>query len=311
MATRRKTDQELLGQLTAESDGRPVRRIGPWSLKKLAVLLLYFDGFTRACAKAGGGFYIDGFAGPGMCSVRNAPPGTALVWGSPLLALQTQPRFERCIFVEHNRATASVLSERTLASAGRREVHNGDANDLVPRILAEDVPGWAPCLCFLDPEALQLQWSTVRAIALTPGRNTLPELLILFPWSMGAQRLLRTKGDMDPTWETKLDGFFPGSEWREVYRDRLASVIEASEANARYLRIYVGGLRTLGYEPDGIFSLAVRTPSLPGGKGRELYHLVFASNHPAGKKIMQYVLQRQNWLERLVMGQGALFAPEA
>ena len=310
MAARRKSDQELLRELTAEPDGLPVRAIGAWTLKKLAVLLLYFEPFTRACGKAGGGHYIDGFAGPGMCEIREAPGPIKLVWGSPLLALRTQPPFEQCVFVEQDAVAAEALSERIHGSVNRSAVRVGDANDLVPAIVCNEVPGWAPCLCFLDPEAAELNWSTVRQVAQTPGRNRMPELLILFTLPMGPQRMLTTRGSMDPTWEAVLDRYFPDGGWRDVYRDRLADKIAASEARDQYLRIYKGGLKKLGYADDGIYSLPVRMPGQPGGRGRELYHLIFASDHPAGKRIMKYVLERQNWLDHLAMGRLPLF-PEA
>jgi len=309
VAARRKSDPELLHELTAKPDGLAVRAIGAWSLKKLAVLLLYFEPFTRACGKAGGGYYIDGLAGPGMCEITEVPGPARFVWGSPLLALRTQPPFERCLFVEQDSGTAQALSARVVTAANRCEVRIGDANQLVPAIVAQEVPGWAPCLCFLDPEAAELDWSTVRRVAQTPGRNRMPELLILFTLPMGPQRMLTTRGPMDPTWEAALDRFFPHGSWRDIYRDRLADKITASEAGDQYLRIYKGGLTALGYGDDGIFSLPVRTLGQPGGRGRLLYHLVAASDHPAGKRIMKAVIERHNSLDYLAMGQLSL--PEA
>jgi len=206
---------------------------------------------------------------------------------------------------------AEALSSRTAGNAHRREVRVGDANLLVPGIMRNDVPGWAPCLCFLDPEAAELKWSTVRQVAHTPGRTRMPELLILFTLPMGPQRMLTTRGPMDATWEAVLDSYFPDRDWWGVYQDRLVDKLSASEARVQYLAAYKRGLRKIGYPEDGIFSLQVKSAGQPGGRGRELYHLIFASEHPAGKRIMKYVLDRQNWLERLATGQLSLPEPEA
>ena len=309
MPSRRQTDDELMAQLTTERDGLPVRSIGAWTLKKLAVLLLYFEPFTRACGRAGGGYYVDGLAGPGICEIKEVPGAARFVWGSPLLALRTKPTFERCVFVEQDSAAARALSARIRAAANRCEVRNGDVNRLVPAIVAQEVPGWAPCLCFLDPEALELHWSTVRQVAQTPGRNRKPELLILFTLPMGPQRMLATRGPIDPASESALDRYFPDRAWRDVYQDQLAGNIAAPEARTQYLDIYKNGLRMLGYGDDGIFSLPVKTLGQPGGRGRMLYHLVAASDHPAGKRIMKHVMERHNSLDYLAMGQLSL--PEA
>lgn len=300
MTTRRVSDEELLRELTAESDELPVRPIKPHTLKKLAVLLLYFKPFTQI---VGGGYYVDGLAGPGICEVKDIPPPKRLVWGSPLLALRTQPGFERCWFVELDGKTGDALASRTRQSDPRSEVRVGDVNVWVPRIVKEEVPPSAPCFCFLDPEATEVHWSTVYQIARSPGRNKMPEILINFPLEMAFQRLLTTNTPMDAESVARADRFFPGPQWREVHEARLGRVISPEEATERYLKLYKQGLEGLGYKGERIHSLPVRTPGQPGGKGHPLYHLVFATNHPKGSQIMEYVLKRHNWVDRLVMGQ--------
>lgn len=305
MAARKIPDEDLLDELTAAPDGEPVRPIKPHTLKKLAVLLLYFKPFTQIVK---GGYYVDGMAGPGICEVTDVPQ-TRFVWGSPLLALRTQPGFERCWFVELDKKMAEALDARTRPIPRRSEVRLGDVNVLVPRIVGEVPPG-APCFCFLDPEATEVHWSTVAQVAHSPARTKRPEILINFPLEMAFQRLLTTDRPMDAASVEKADRFFPSREWNEVYQAYRDDVITASEANERYLNIYKKGLEGLGYKPDRIHSLPVKTPGQPGGKGHPLYHLVFASDDPKGSQIMKYVLKRQNWLDHRIMGRLPLF-PEA
>jgi len=300
LAARKIPDEDLLDELTATRDGGPVRQIKPHTLKKLAVLLLYFRPFTQIVK---GGYYVDGMAGPGICEVKDVPQAR-FVWGSPLLALRTKPGFERCWFVELDKKNKEALETRTSAIPRRSEVRLGDVNVLVPRIVGE-VPPSAPCFCFLDPEATEVHWSTVAQVA---GRAKRPKILINFPLEMAFQRLLTTREPMDAASQEKADRFFPTPEWRAVRQARLDDR-NPEKAKERYLNLYKKGLEGLGYKPDRIHSLMVKTPGQPGGKGHPVYHLVFASDDPKGSEIMKYVLERQNWLDRIVMGQ--LPFPEA
>ena len=294
MAARKIPDEDLLDQLTAAPDGGLVRQIKPHTLKKLAVLLLYFKPFTQIVK---GGYYVDGMAGPGICEVKDVPQ-TRFVWGSPLLALRTQPGFERCWFVELDEKNKEALEARASAIPRRSEVRLGDVNVLVPGIVGE-VPPRRPCFCFLDPEATEVQWSTVAQVA---GRSKKPEILINLPLEMAFQRLLTTREPMDAASEEKADRFFPTSEWRAVHQARLDERIDPEEAKERYLSLYKKGLQGLGYKPDRIQSLLVKTPGQLGGKGHPLYHLIFASDSDIGSRIMRHVMMRQNWLDHRIMG---------
>ena len=179
-------------------------------------------------------------------------------------------------------------------------------NVLLPRIVGEVPPG-APCFCFLDPEATEVHWSTVAQVA---GRTKKPEVLVNFPLEMAFQRLLTRDRPMDAASVEKADRFFPSREWKDVYQAYRDDVITASEANEQYLSLYKKGFEGLGYKPDRIHSLPVKTPGGPGGRGHPLYHLVFASDNPKGSQIMEYVMKRQNWLDHRIMGRLPLF-PEA
>ena len=54
MAEKRKSSQEILAELGAESDGLKMRAIKVWSLEKLAIVHLYLNAFTQASRKAAG-----------------------------------------------------------------------------------------------------------------------------------------------------------------------------------------------------------------------------------------------------------------
>jgi three-Cys-motif partner protein len=196
---RRKSSQEILDALEEAPDGMPTRKIGVWSLEKLAILLLYFQAFTNATSKAAGGIYVDGLAGPGLCDVRGARARPKTVLGSPLIALRTQPSFKYCHFIEYHRGTADTLRRRIEPYDQRAAVHRGNVNELLPALMRDTIHPKAPCFCLLDPEGTELKWQTVRDTALVP-RDRKPELLILFP-SSWLMRLLPRKGLVDPDHE--------------------------------------------------------------------------------------------------------------
>jgi len=305
LASRRKTSQQILAELEAEDDGLPTRPIGIWSLEKLATLLLYFRAFSNACRSAGGGYYVDGLSGPGVCRIKGAKQPPYRVWGSPLLALRARPEFVRCILLDKNVRTAEILRARVAAYGDRASVHEGDVNLELARLVREQVPPRAPCFCLLDPQGTELSWATVSSVALTPGRTRKPELLILFPLRMGLLRLLTTKRPVSPKRRERLDSTFPSREWWSTYVARLKGRISPARAKSRYLDLYCAGIKALGYR--WVRSKPIKAPLGPGMGRQEMYNLIFATDHGAGEKIMQDVFQRPYVLDFPVSEQPPLF----
>jgi three-Cys-motif partner protein len=305
LASRRKTSQQILAELKAEDDGLLTRPIGIWSLEKLATLLLYFRAFTTACGKAGGGYYVDGMAGPGICRLRGARPHPYLACGSPLIALRSQPQFQQCSFLEIDRRKVEALRARTAAYGGRAAVYQGDVNLDLSRLLRDQVPSRAPCFCFVDPQGIELSFDTISAVARTPGRRLKPELLVLFPLRMALLRILTVSRPVGLETEGRLDGAFGGHEWFEIYEARRKEHITVADAEVGYLELYCDKVRALGYR--WVQSKAIVAPRAPGMRRQEMYHLVFATDHPAGDKIMQDVFQRPYVLDFPVSGRLPLF----
>jgi hypothetical protein len=86
--------------------------------------------------------------------------------------------------------------------------------------------------------------------------------------------------------ESALDRVMPNpAGWRRVYRDRVTTIAKPAEIRRAMLDEYVGGLKELGYS-------FVPSPRLITTPDRHpLYFLVFASDHPAGDKIMSWCLK--------------------
>ena len=125
-------------------------RIGYWSEMKLSIIKEYAAAHStifRAERQHGlYHVYVDAFAGPGMhISKRTGEP----VPGSPLNALQVEPRFREYHFIELDRLKVAALKQ----AVGRRpevHVHDGDCNNILlkkvfPKVRFEDFP--EACVC--------------------------------------------------------------------------------------------------------------------------------------------------------------------
>ncbi len=302
----RKTSQQLLADLEAQEDDLVSKPVGVWSLEKLAMLSLYFHAFTTACKSAAGGFYYDGFAGPGLCRVRNARPLPYAAWGSPLLALRTEPRFERCIFTDISPRNVDALRKRVAVFGERAEVIDGDVNESAARIISNEVPRGAPALCLLDQQGGELHWRTVEEIAAIQGRRRKPELMILFPLRMALLRMLSVDQDPLPQYIDRWDRTFGHHRWADVYAAKRQGVLTPGEAQSQYLNMYTQGLKNIGYRH--VRARAVTAPrSVALGQPRqEMYHLVFATDHERADEIMKDVFERPYALDFIATQQPPL-----
>jgi three-Cys-motif partner protein len=141
---------------------------------------------------------------------------------------------------------------------------------------------WAPCLVLLDPEGTELAWKTVEAVAAFKTGKTKAELLILLPTHMGFLRMLPTEND-EAIQPDKIDSMFGTDEWREIWSDKRKFWLTPKQATDRYVELYAEQLRRLGYAQ--VLSRVIKTR---GQIGRPMYHLLFATDHAAGVKIMDH-----------------------
>jgi three-Cys-motif partner protein len=222
-----------------------------------------------------------------------------------LVALRSQPQFQRCSFLEIDQRKVDALRARVASYAQRAGVYHGDVNSELGRLVEDQVPALAPCFCFLDPQGIELSFETISAVACTPGRKRKPELLILFPLRMALLRLLTLSKPVGAETEERLHRAFGGREWLNIYNARRKGHITATSARMEYLKLYCDKVRALGYV--WVQSKAIVAPRAPGTRRQEMYHLIFATDHPAGAEIMRDVFQRPYVLDFPVSGQPLLF----
>jgi three-Cys-motif partner protein len=185
---------------------------GDWTSDKLGVLESYLSRYTTALKdtsfrKA----YIDAFAGTGYREVRGDPdaqepdallfPDLAenepqeLLDGSARLALKTEPRFDRYIFIERSKEHCEqleTLRDEFPELAEDIIIKLGDANMEIQGLCKKD---WRRrrAVMFLDPYGMQVEWKTIEAIAKTKAID----LWVLFP--LGSRATYLERGGSDST----------------------------------------------------------------------------------------------------------------
>jgi len=213
---------------------------GNWTNTKLDVLAKYLRSYTTALKekptkerpfiKA----YIDAFAGTPYRYARNdyGPEGSSqgllfpdlagkepqeLLDGSARLALKTEPRFERYIFIERSPERCvqlELLKTEFPHLAEDIQIRQGDANAEIQDLCMKD---WRSrrAVLFLDPYGLQVEWKTIEAVAGTKAID----LWLLFPLGIGVNRLLTKSGDIPEQWRRRLNLLIGNETWYdEFYR---------------------------------------------------------------------------------------------
>jgi len=230
--------------------------------------------------------YVDLFAGPGVCEVRETQkrlPGSAMIAANAAKMLR---RIICCELVEEN---ANALRQRLQASpsAAVSEVLAGDCNQLVTAIPPKIVEG-SLVLAFVDPPNLNIAFETVATLA-KGGRV---DFLILLADSID---ILRNVDLYETGRSDRLDRMFPQSaKWRE----RWGALENRSPNNIRLLfaSLYEIVLtEELGYKFFRQQCIA--------SKNGPLYRLIFASQHERGAEFWDKVTVKDR------DGQQGLFGP--
>lgn len=257
-----------LCRIVATDDGLPTRACGAWTEKKLYFWNSYIHITTMAMvdnpAWKGGLAYVDLFAGPGVCEIREP---NRRIPGSPLIAAHAPKPFSKIICVEKDSDSASACRARLARSpaANRSKVIGGDCNQVVGEVVAQ-IPDQALTLAFIDPEGMDVPLATLKHLA----SNRRVDFLLLFADSVDALRNIELYDIPD----SKMDSMFgPDSGWREALEalPNNAARHKRQVLRATYQRQLTKHLGYAGF----------RTKEIRGPRG-PLYSLLYASRHERG-----------------------------
>jgi len=261
--------------LVEASDGLPARAIRGWSRDKLFYMRTYLDIFSTGMKKKWRRLnYIDLFCGPGMCLTQETGEE---VLGSPLQALRVRDPLTGYFFVDISETCIDALQRRVekLDLPPRIEkVHffQEDCNRCAGEIV--NALGGSLSLAFIDPEGLNVAWSTMETL----GKHPNIDLIVNFPY-LGMSRNLR--GWFQSKQTTRLDVWWGDRSWRNILQGRPFSA-------RHFLDAYKEKLASLGY------TLVEQTDEIRfvNSRNRTLYYLVFASKHPRGHDFWSKAVQK-------------------
>jgi len=256
------------------SDGLVVRESGQWAKDKLYYLEHYLQIFSVGMHNRWPGklYYVDLFAGPGRCFVRETQEE---IDGSPLIALKFD--FANYFFFENDPTCHDALVERIKARAPERadkiSVIRGDCNKEIAQVRPPASPSLG--LAFIDPTGIsQLSFDTI--CSLTAQRRM--DLIINFPEGMGIRMNFHQYHSNE---NTALDIFVGSSRWKVRYNQQPTSFDQACREIAQE---YLDNLRQLGYGVVDESQVPVRTEG-----NTLLYYLLFASKHPRGNEFWKKI----------------------
>jgi three-Cys-motif partner protein len=204
---------------------------GDWTEEKLARLAKYLPAYAHIFKSRPYKFaYIDAFAGPGYRAHEHKQAaqnhdlwgedddqrGKRFTAGSAVVAMRSEPPFQSYIFIEHDAAAITKLEDvlrnefPQRISSARFEL--GDANQVLTRLCANN---WSKhrAVLFLDPYGMEVEWSTMEAIA----RTQAIDVWILFPAGIGVNRQLPPDGNVAAWARAALDRLFGTPMWYERF----------------------------------------------------------------------------------------------
>jgi three-Cys-motif partner protein len=262
------TEQETIG-----ADGLLARNSGIWAKEKLYYLEHYLDIFSVGMKKKWPGklYYVDLFAGPGRCKIRD---NGEEMDGSPLIALKFH--FDKYYFFEADPQCYSALEKRAMSRAPEKQnkivLVPGDCNEEIDRVKpASSGLG----LAFIDPTGLSpFRFETLRK--LTTNRKI--DLIINFHEGMGIRMNMHQYMAKE---DSVLDAFVGSSRWREDIKEAPASMDQVCQTITKEYR---DNLRSLDYEIVDGAQVPIKTQS-----NVLLYYLLFASKDPKGNEFWRKI----------------------
>lgn len=280
--------------LLPEDDGLPIREFGKWTKDKLHYLERYVYMFETSmrqknwCARC----YIDLFSGKGKYRIENHKE---INLGSPLIALTTKYPFTHYFFVDYFQENIDVLKTRSdVLQSIPKKFYVGDANKKVDEIVSEikliernrPQGTWSSSLnlAFLDPDGLELEWSTIVKLAQIKKMD-----LIIHYSQSGLTR--NFENYVRSNEETIIDRFYGDIGWRDVYEKYRAK--EPSSVHKHLIDYYKSRLVALGYEEiKDVEDYESTEPIMRNTRQAPLYRLIFASKHKKGHDFWKEVIKK-------------------
>lgn len=275
---------------------------GDWTGEKLERVRKYLQAYTKIFhvnerARNFTTYFVDAFAGTGdrkdsnipglretpLLDVESDPEFIRLQKGSSRIALEVEPGFDRYLFIEHSRKRVAELEKLKDLYPNRAngvQIERGDANTVLTTWCQQTDWQRHRAVVFLDPYGMQVNWSTIEAIAATKAID----LWILFPIGQAVNRLLINRKLPPEGWANALTRAFGEDAWRQrFYKPSVQRSLFGEEEHetkvADFADIQAYFLERLG----SVFERVAKNPLLLcNSRGTPIYLLCFAAGNEKG-----------------------------
>ncbi len=274
-----------------------IREFHGWTLNKLDVFENYLKMYRRV---AGGGTYIDAFAGTGKG--RLVKNGQSTVRDGSSLIASKSGAFSALHLIEKDKGNFELLDAEVKALGPRQSskihIYHNDCNSIISELLgSNELDRDKPCFALLDQESTQLDWSTIQKLAhwktyepppIDSGRpkKCKVELWILFNSHQAMSRLWPHDRDRFPESFSPqtLDRVFGSREaWWELWEGR--------KSFRKLIERFTEQLRCLGYQY--VLPQLIKDPIT----SRPQYHMIHATDHPSAVSFMRWAKRSTDGFE--------------
>ncbi len=261
--------------------------VGYWSEIKLEIVRRYATEYTKIL-RAQDRFnfsYIDGFASSGIHFSRTQG---ALIPGSPLIALDVEPPFDRHFLVEldseKHHALSRIIAQHPRGS--RCRLFLGDCNDVLVKDVFPNISysRFERALCLLDPYGLDLNWEVIEA----SGRSGAIEVFLNFPvMDMNRNALWRDPSRVTETMRRRMTRYWGDESWRAAAYEQKPDLFgprEEKVSNEAIAEAFRARLKSRGG-----FEFVPKPIPLRNDNGATVYYLFFASPNATADKIVRHI----------------------
>jgi len=278
--------------------------IGRWSEEKLDLLAKYLKAYSvimneqkKSWLKAY--YYIDAFAG--SVRPRAKEDEQRYIDGSPIRALQTEPKFDGHWFVDVNPQRVERVKKLCEDFPNQIiETYQGDCNDILYNEIIPKTPYSSKkrAFVFLDPYGLQVDWETVKELSNTKTCDIFVNFSV-----MGVTRLLPREQNPDPEAVRQINKVMGNTEWiTQIYKESPVTQLDlfgnASEPTLSRDTIKAEWLASLYTEQLRLIFPHVSRPVLmKNSTNSVLYALCLASHNQTAIKITNELFNRYERLK--------------
>lgn len=239
-------------------------------------------------------WYIDAFAGTGSRTVRTESKPAGLIEkpvpeqvetrrGSAQIALDIKPPFDFLVFIEKNRSYVAALQDLAAKHLQRRTaIAEDDANTALKALVANNVWHDKRAVVFLDPYGMEVEWSTLEALAATEAID----VWFLFPLAGLFRQATRKLTDIDGHKRSALTRMFGSDTWEaELYPQDGVPDLFGNLPDRRRDLDPAGLERYVGQRLGSIFASVLKPLALPVGKNPQMFSLFLCIANPSREAI--------------------------